>query len=125
MKAIIHAICFLSTMLTFSCSDDLEEPSKVASDDILKLTVNKNVKNLTTVLVRVPKDAGQIDVTFTTSGGFFSFNSLRTIKQFTDSIAGDYRYTRTELRPDTTKGPVYITAETTFARRRVDIKFVR
>lgn len=124
MKYILRIFCLIGTTITISCSE-LEDPYAVAPDDILQLLVVKNVKTRADILVRVPEDAGQTDVTFTTSGGFFRFNNLKTIKQFTDSIAGGYRYTRTELRPDTTAGPVYITAETTFARRRVNIKFVR
>lgn len=117
-------------LASVSCST-LEDSDSVKPEEVLELTVQGqtqligNGKSRTAFLVRVPKSATQREITFTTSGGFFIYNNLKAIKQFADSIAGDYCFTRTVLRSDTVKGPVYIIAETPFARRRVSVTFTK
>ncbi|MEQ9438094.1 MAG: hypothetical protein RIG62_03570 [Cyclobacteriaceae bacterium] len=117
-------------MLLGRCDDvALEDPSTVSSEEVMQLTVSPiNLpaygEEIAQVIVRIPKDAGQLDVTFRTSAGLFPVTAAKEIKAFADSIRDDYRFARVILRSDTTLGTVYITAEVPNARRTQSIQFI-
>ncbi|MBH8567728.1 hypothetical protein KB206_02455 [Microvirga sp. STS02] len=130
MKRIILLASALAAVWVLGGCSPLEDPALVAPEEILLLSVTgkkqlvANGQDKTVLLARVPKEAGQVIITFTTSAGSFPFNNTKIIKQFADSIQGDYRYARTLLRSDTTKGTVYLTAETPQASRRQTVLFI-
>ncbi|WP_375437295.1 hypothetical protein [uncultured Hymenobacter sp.] len=130
MRSLSRIVWAIPALLIFSCST-LEDPSLVEPEQVLQLTVQGktellgNGKDKTALIARLPKGTTQQEVTFTTSGGSFVFNNLKTIKQFADSVNGGYCYTRTVLKTDTTKGVVYIIAETPNARRQKSVTFIR
>jgi hypothetical protein len=118
----------LLTLITSSCSSKLEDPDMISEDQKLQVLTGRNNilangNDTTLVFARVPYDAGRVDITFTTTQGIFVESKDKTIMQFTDSVSGTYRYARVILRSDSTKGVVYITAETGTSRNRSTIVF--
>jgi len=106
----------------------LEDPDNISTDQKLTLTArNTSLKSggndTTTITVRVPKDAGIIPVTFTTTAGTFVYSATKTDKENTDILDGEYRYTQTVLKSDTSHGTVYIVASATTVQTRLAITF--
>jgi len=124
-------VFFIMTMSLWlaACNSTLEDPDSVPIDDMLQLTSEKSSISTgggrTKLFARIPKDAGMTDVTFTTTAGIFPQANDKTIKQYTDSLVGIYRYATIELVSDTTTGKVYITGEAKTARRRILIIFTK
>jgi len=121
-------LILVMTVFLNSCNSSLEDPDSVEADEILKLTVEKEIltsggSDYTRIIARTPKEAGTIDVTFTTTAGLFQQSNAKTIKELTDSVSGNYRYASTKLLSDTTVGQVYITAEAKTARQRIEVVF--
>ena len=129
MKRTIFFFSFLIIYSFVSCSS-LEDPDEVKPSDILEISVNglnqlrTYGRDQTTIIARVPKDAGRIDITFKTTAGIFTFSGAKEIKVFADSVSEDYRYAQTILKTDSTIGTAYITAEIPQARRRLAIPFI-
>jgi len=86
-------------------------------------SIQSGGKGKTWVMARIPKEAGILDITFTTTAGKFVQVNDKIIKQLTDSLVDPYRYASTTLISDTTKGDVYITAEAKSIRKRIKIVF--
>jgi hypothetical protein len=108
----------------------LEDPSAISPADKLNVTVSKasmQYNNLDSVLVtaKVPEAAGLVDVTFTASHGKFVYSAAATVKQITDSLAGDYRYAKVWFKADTTTGIYYFTAEAASQRARIPINVTK
>jgi hypothetical protein len=111
-----------------ACNSRLEDPDSIPPDETLQLTSTVVVLSATgmdtTILVaRIPKDAGILDISFSTTAGTFVKSGTKSIKQLADSLNGDYRYASTQMVSDTSPATVYITAETQGARKRINITF--
>lgn len=120
--AITICLCLVS-----GCSK-LEDPDAINNDAKIQVTTSRatllsNASDTTLVIARVPADAGVVDVTFSTTNGKFIQSADKSVKQQTDSLSANYRYARVILRSDTSKGTVYITAESGTARNRTTITF--
>lgn len=123
-------ILLLLIGLTYSsiCCTKLEDPNAVINDEILQITAIKstllaNNTDTTHIIARIPKDAGRLDITFTTTRGTFKLAAAKTIKQIADSISGNYRFATTVLKSDSTKGDCFITAETGSERNHLSLIF--
>ncbi|MEO5685381.1 MAG: hypothetical protein ABIQ88_22225 [Chitinophagaceae bacterium] len=120
---------FLTACIFLSiCCTKLENPDAITKDEVLQITAIKstlaaNNSDTTHIVARIPKAAGKLDITFTTTRGNFTVSAAKTIKQLTDSVAGEYRFATVLLRSDSTKGDCYITAETGTARTYVSLTF--
>jgi hypothetical protein len=122
---------FLSTLiicLSIGCNSPLEDTDSIAPEKTLQLSTSlpsipSGAKGKTLVRARIPKEAGILDVTFSTTAGVFVQANAKTIKQLTDSLADPYRYASVTLVSDTTKGDVYITAEAKSIRKHIKIVF--
>jgi hypothetical protein len=119
-------ICITATI--FACSSDLEDPDAVPEDQKLQIYTTKSslvadTRDTTRVFCRLPVDAGRTDIIFTTSKGAFLESNALTVKQYADSVAGNYRFAAVTLRSDTSRTLVFITAETGTSRKRISIIF--
>jgi hypothetical protein len=124
-RAILFAI-----FIVMGCNSKLEEPDRIAADEILQLKTGKPRlqyagQDTTTVTARIPREAGSRDVKFTTTDGVFVASGSGTISHYADSLAGDYRYAVVLLTSDSTYTTVYITAETGSARKSTTIIFFK
>lgn len=80
----------------------------------------------TVIIARLPKDAGLVDVSFSTSSGTFIYSGSRSDKQYARLTDEDYRYAKTILKSDTTPhDSVYITAEITKVRNSTYLSFIK
>ena len=126
MKVIFLSL--LMSILFVGCSSELEDPDAVTREQMIRVTTTKNIlqanaSDTTLVTAQIPKSAGRLDISFTSTKGSFIQSDAKTIKQLADSISGDYRYATTVLKSDSSKGQVYITAETGSARNRTSLTF--
>jgi hypothetical protein len=106
----------------------LEDPDNFPNDQKLTLTARTTSlisggADTTTITVRVPKDAGVIPVSFSTTAGTFLYSAAKTDKENTDDLDGGYRYATTVLKTDTSHGTVYITASATTVQTRITLNF--
>ena len=121
-------ILILAVLLYNGCNTALEDPDTVPAGQTLQLTAAKDTllsggKDMTVITARVPKLAGIIPVTFTTTAGTFIYSGTKTVMQLTDSLSGAYRYANTVIKSDTSSGPVYIVATATTTMKRISITF--
>lgn len=125
---ILWSICVLA------CNSELEDPAAIDASEHLQVSASRTAitaKNKTTspkgettrIFARLPKKAGVQDVSFSTTAGKFLESASDDVKQLADSVNGEYRYAPVTLRSDTTKGPVYVTAEVKSQRQRIIINF--
>ncbi len=126
-KITIQLSCLLTVYAVSSCSK-LEDPDALSNSERVQLIISKtilaaNASDTTHVTARIPAEAGRIDVTFTTTNGSFIVAAAKTVKQIADSVSGNYRYSTTILKSDSSKGTVYITVEAGTDRNRATITF--
>lgn len=119
-----HALYFCLLTICFCRCSKLENPEDVKASDKIVLFSSKDIlaiKDTAFIFAKIPKDAGTVDITFTTTAGTFIEAAAKTIKQLTDSIDGGHRYAKVVFVSDTNVATVYITAEATNARTRKTI----
>lgn len=132
----MKSICYVLTMAAFAFSicacrnDKLQDLDQVPIENSLVLSSVKTSLAVggetTRIYARVPSAAGIVDVTFSTSMGAFiqAGPKVATIKQFSDSLSGGFRWAAVTLASDpTTKGSVYVTAEAKGLRKRITLTF--
>lgn len=129
----MKSFMFLTTVLAFFiCNtgcDSLENPDGVEEDEVLLLEVGELSRReadsmlVADVVARVPKAAGKVDISFTSSKGAFARSASEAIDVFADSVDGDYRYARSVLQLSLSAVPheVYVTAEVGGQRRRARV----
>jgi hypothetical protein len=124
MKALfillLAAILFVTACSKLE-SPDAVDPSQKLTASVSKTSMRSGGADSIHVIARVPKAAGIIDVTFTSSHGDFVYSASNTVKQLTDSLAGPYRYSVVLFKADTTTGIYYFTAEAGGQRSRTQI----
>lgn len=116
----------LILIIALGCNSPLEDPDHVPAEKMLQLTgdpssIPSHGQGRAVITARIPKEAGILDVTFKTTSGTFPQVNAKEIKEYTDSLAGDYRYASTTLVSDTAKVTAYVTAEVKSSRVRIPI----
>ena len=123
------SILAFSILLSLSgCNSKLEDPDNVDPSKSLVLTSSRDSVHsggtaAARIIARVPKDAGILDISFTTTAGNFAQSGGKSIKQLSDSLSVGYRYAAVTLTSDATRGTVYVTAEAKTARTRLRLTF--
>lgn len=126
MNKIKFKIWFLIIIVVKSCVFKLEDPDQIQPEEILYLYTKEselisNGIDKTTVIARIPKNAGRLDIKFKTSKGLFIYSGTNEVKEYADSVAGRFRYAQTLIKSDTIPGIAYITADVEKIRRRTSI----
>ncbi|WPU91695.1 hypothetical protein SNE25_20460 [Mucilaginibacter sabulilitoris] len=120
-------IILLLALVTVACNSKLEDPDLVPDSEKLQITAKTAIasggKDMTSIVVRVPKDAGALAVAFSSTAGSFIYSGTKTDKAYADSLSGDYRFAQTVLKSDTSHGNVYVTVGATTIQKRITIKF--
>lgn len=127
MKTILVILTLLTAV---GCNSKLEDPESVPPAEVLLLQTGKKellyaTLDTTTVTARIPKEAGTMDVKFTATHGTFVASSSKTVSQYADSIAGNYRYAVVLFTSDSSLTTVYVTAEINSVRERTTLKFTK
>lgn len=125
MKLYVY-FSFVGLLLSCKSPDD---PSEFPLDEQIyvypyRTKLNADGKDTTVVVARLPKDAGLVDVSFSTSAGSFIYSGEKSDKQYARRVIGNYRYAQTILQSDTApRDSVYVTAEVTQVRNRTRLSF--
>ena len=127
-KIILIAI---PVLLVSACDFDLEDPKNTSDDQTLmvrKLTsvpLKVDGMDSTTFEARIPKDAGHLDINFKTTLGTFPRTASKEIKEYADSIIGNYRFAYVTFKAGNDIGTANITVETIGQRRRILVTLTR
>jgi hypothetical protein len=131
MKSTVVLITLLSLTAIQVCCTDLEDPDSITLDEQIRIEVGKDVlkadgNDTTYITAIVPLDAGDIDITFSTSAGKFLLSGGQSISEFATLKTEKYRFAKVLFQADTTaKKDVWITAEVSQARNRYRLSFIK
>lgn len=110
-------LVFLFSVLVIVCACDSQvDPETVQKSEILHVysegrdAIFVGGRDTVVVVARIPKLSVTRTVDFKTTMGAFVFTNEKTIKARADSIVGNYRFARVQMRSDTTAGTAYVTA---------------
>ncbi len=127
MKTFSHLSVLASSLLIISCATELEDPTKIDKNEVLKVSIiglsnlKTNSTDSTVLVARIPRTAGHLDVSFKTTLGIFPKTASKEIKEYADSTLDNYRMAFVTFKPASDAGVAYVTVEVATQRRRISV----